>query len=224
MIYLPNQPGAVGTIGGTGNTLKKFQSNLLYAAGPNLGTVYPYPGTSVTDYILPVAGGVSSPNGRVGGHRLGVKISGSVYVHGTSPTLNFQLIGNLGNTPATDVDMLTLASAQALTTATSYDWSLSVDLYGSAAPASSGAVGGSGSLQVAAASLLLASTIVPVTSMTAAALANVNFQGQYGTSYPAVSDNAINYPAFFLKFGLTFGVSDSANLASLYEFYMYDDQ
>jgi len=223
MIFAPaGGMGAVSTIGGTGTSLKKFQSNVLYTTGPNLGLVFPFYGTA-TDYLIPVAGGGQNSNGRVGGVRFGVKASGNVYVHGTSPTLNFQLLGDLGNTPTTDVDMLTLTSAQALTTATSYDWTLSVELYGSAAPASAGKVGGSGSLQVANASLLLGSTITPVTSMTAAALTSVNFAGTYNTDYPTGSHDGIVYPAFFLKFGLTFGVSDAANLASITEFYAYTD-
>jgi len=224
MIYLPNQPGAVATIGNTGTTIKKFQTSVVYASGPLIGTAYPYPGTSVTDYLIPVAGGVGKPQGKVGGRHIRCYASGNVYVHGTSPTLNFQLIGNLGNTPATDVVLATLTSAQSLTTATSYDWTVDIDLYGCQAPLTAGAIGGSGSLQVCSGTSFIGSTISIQTAMTLTALTSVNFQGAYATSYPAISYNAVQYPAFFLKFGLIFGVSDAANLAQMTEFYATDDQ
>ena len=223
MIFNALTPGAVSTIGGSGTAIKKFQSNIEYATGPNIGSVVPFYGT-VTDLLLPVAGGSQSSNGRVGGVHINVVASGSVYIHGTSPTLNFGLGGELGNTPQTDVVMATLASPQSLTTATSYDWTFTAGLYGSAAPASAGKVGGSGSLQVVTANFFLGSTIAPVTSMTLLPLTGVNFQGDYGTDYPSGSHTGVTSPAFFLKFAFTFGVSDAANLASLTEFYVYSNQ
>lgn len=223
-------PGSTTTIGGTGTTIKKFQSYITNAQGTLISN--PYPGqTAVTDLVIPVNSDVSPgqnvANGKIGGRRFKVYVSGSVYVAGTSPTLNFELIANLGNTIGTDVDMATLASASSLTTSTSYDFSFSAELYGNAAPTSSGLIGGSGNLGIANCTFFLsgaATPVIPATSITQTALTGVKFNGQYGTNYPTSAYNAQTYPAFFFKFGLIFGVSNSANLASLTEFYVTDDQ
>jgi hypothetical protein len=219
-------PGAVSTIGGTGTSNKKFQSNVLQGSGPNIGKVYSFYGT-VTDLLLPIPPSNPTPPGNgINGARFGLVASGSVYVHGTSPTLNFSLIGNLGNTPQTDVVMATATSAISLTTATSYDWTCVFDLIGSQAPGTAGQAGGSGALTIAGATFFISSPSQTVySSMTLAQLTGVNFLGNYGGATGGGYQGSNNlYPTSFFKFGLTFGVSDAANLASLYEFYAYNLQ
>lgn len=214
-------PGAVSTIGGTGTSLKKFQSNTLYGSGPNIGKVLPFYST-VTDLLMPLTpSNVNPPGTGFNGCRFTVIASGSVYVHGTSPTLNFSLIGNLGNTPGTDVVMATATSAVSLTTATSYDFTFLADLIGSQAPGTAGQAGGSGSLTIAGATFFVNSpSQTAYSAMTLLPLTSVNFLGNYGgQTGGGYQGSDYLYPISFFKFGLTFGVSDAANLASLGEFY-----
>lgn len=209
MLYSPLGPGAVSTIGGAGTTLQKFQSSIKTAAG----AIIPFVST-VTDYLLPLPG-----QNKTNGIHFGIVASGNVFVHGTSPTLNFSLIGALPSTPTTDVVLATLTTPQGLTTNASYDWTVSLELCGSTAPAVVGGVGGSGQLKVLNGYFSIGGTTSLLAGMTLLTLNTVNFNGAYAAANPTTGQAAA-----FLKCGLTFGVSDALNLAALTEFYAYTEQ
>lgn len=210
-------PGAVSTIGGTGSTLKKFQSNVTYPTGSKAGQVVPFFGT-VTDLTMPLPG-----NGKLSQIRWGVIASGTLFIHGTTPTINFSLIGSLGNTPSTDVVLATLTAAQSLTTNASYEFSLEAKFIGAQAAPTVGAAGGDGKVQLINADWFAGSTDTLNSGMTLLPLTGVDFFGRYNPDYPVGANNGVLFPPFLLKLGLTFAVSDSANLATLNEFYAYQE-
>lgn len=199
----PLTPGAVSTIGGAGTTQKIFQSNILYATGPNVGKVIPFVG-SVTDFLLPIPG-----QNKFNGVRIKVLMSGNVYVHGTTPTFQLQLLGSVLGTSNT---ILCQTSAVTLTTASNYDWSLFAELICSNAPSASTIPGGAGAV-TGQFSSLINGTVGAAATLTNN-LASVSMAGPTGGSPAAPTGGA----AYYLKAAALFGVTDAANLASLTEF------
>lgn len=171
------------TIGGLGTTQKIFGATL---AGVTAN--------------LPLSAGMPGGN-RLNGHRFNVRMSGSVYVHGTSPTFQLQLLGFV---PGGGNVILCQTAAQALTTNASYDWSLTASFIGSNAPTVVGAIGGAGSLTGSFTSLING-TVGALATLTNN-LGSVNF--------------ALEPPFTFLAAGL-FGVTDALNLSSLNEFFAF---
>jgi hypothetical protein len=198
-------PGAVQTIGGTGTTQKIFQSSIKNAAG-----VVQSPFVSgVTDFLLAIPG-----QNKLNGTRFNVLMSGNVYLHGTSPTWQLQLLGSVLGTSNT---ILAQTSAVSLTTANNYDWSLLASFIVSSTPSVSTLPGGSGILTGQFSSLI--NGTVGASATLTNNLTGVVMSGPTGGSPAAPTGGA----AFYLKAAALFGVSDAANLASLTEFYAWID-
>lgn len=131
-------------------------------------------------------------NGALEGKAFTVRASGNLFVHGAYPTVNFTLQSGTSLTASSNVTVATLASAQSLTTAATYPFSFKADLQGDSA---------SGIVQVVSA--VISCNGVSGT-VTATDLTGVSFLGP---------NAALN-----LVFGVTFGVSDGLNAASLMQF------
>jgi hypothetical protein len=198
-------PGSVSTVGGPGTTQKIFQSNITNAAG-----VVQSPFVSgVTAYLLPIPG-----LNKLNGHRLNVILSGNAYVHGSSPTLQLQLLGSI---LASSWTVLAQTSAVSLTTANNYDWSLNATLICSNTPSVSTVPGGAGIVTGSFGSLINGTVGAGATLTNN--LTGVNMNPTTGS--PATASGAA---AYYLAAALLFGVSDAANLASVTEFYAFTDQ
>jgi len=175
------------TVGGTGTSTKIFPNLLANATGlPASFTGSPVP-------TLPPAGAqiVIPGTGQYEQQQIVVTAGGYVYVHGTSPTLNFLLQSGTSLTSGSNTTIATLASAQSLTTASYYPWSLSVKLQGDAK---------SGVVQVFSGTF--------VCNGVSGSLTLTNLTGQNLTT------TNIN-----LVIGVTFGVSDALNFGALSQFW-----
>jgi hypothetical protein len=168
-------------VGGTGTGLKIFPSLL----------------SSTAAAVVPIPTNLA-------GTRLEVRASGNLYVHGTSPTVGFAL--QLGNS-LTSTNNVSIASAvntaQSLSTANYYPYSMSVVLSGDA---------NSNALQVISGAFCVGGNVVSVV---------LNSEPAAGSpaSYPYswTSSGA----AFELVFGIQYGVSDALNAAQLQQFEIY---
>lgn len=202
-ISTPLTPGAVQTIGGTGTTQKIFQSSIKNQAGVVQSPFV----SSVTDYLLPIPSG-----GKLNGKRIKIMISGNVYVHGTSPTWQLQLLGSVAGSSNT---ILCQTAAVSLTTANNYDWSMEVNLICSNLPAGGVTTlpGGAG-LVTGQFSSLINGTVGASATLTNN-LASVDMFNN------TITNASYGLPAYYLKAAALFGVTDAANLASLTEFYAF---
>lgn len=129
-----------------------------------------------------------SANGQI----ITVRASGNLFVHGTSPTVNLVLQNGSSLTAASNTTVSTGTSAQALTTGATYPFAAVIDLQGDQT---------SGIVQVVNAKFVVDGISVALTNTS---LTGVSFNG---------SSAALN-----LVVGITFGVSDALNTASLQEF------
>jgi hypothetical protein len=161
---------APSTVGGLLTTVKYF----------------PALGNNAVPATLPI------PSSALGQQML-IRASGNIFVHGTSPTLNFILASTA--TPLSfsgNTTLATIASPVALTTATYYPFALEIKAQGDTT---------SGIIQLYGATFVcngVSSTVTLTQALT-------------GESFG--SGNAAN-----LVFGVTFGVSDALNAANLMEF------
>lgn len=156
-------------VGGTGTTEKVFPS-LLSALVP-------------ASLAIP-----QSANGQI----LTVKAAGTLFVHGTTPTVNVVLQSGSSLTGASNTTVSTGTSAQALATGANYPWAFEADIQGDQA---------SGVVQVVNAKLVVNGTSVSLTN----------------TSLTGIAYNGTG-AAYNLVIGVTFGVSDALNTAALQQF------
>lgn len=128
-------PGVNGynpsVVGGSGTTCKIFPNLLANSTGLPAGFGVGSPAPALP---LPVAAVTIPGTGQFEQQQISVAASGYLYVHGTSPTINFlfQQGQSLTYNASGQNTMATLASNQALTTADYYPWSFSMKMQGDA--------------------------------------------------------------------------------------------
>ena len=124
-------PYTPSLVGGTGTTAKIFPSLL----GPGFGNGgNPLSGPPTSTALVPPTAAVGTPpalvtlrgTGEYEQQAMAFAASGYVFMHGTSPTINFVMQQGTSLTAASNTTVATLASAQTLTTAAYYPWSFSV--------------------------------------------------------------------------------------------------
>ena len=125
------RPNGVSLVGGLGTTSKIFSSLL----GPGFGNGGGNFGYQTAPVTVPApatgtpAGSVIIPgNGVYEQQQIDLRASGFVFIHGTSPTINFLLQKGTSLTYSSNTTVATLASAQSLTTANYYPWYLTVKM------------------------------------------------------------------------------------------------
>lgn len=124
-------PYTPSLVGGTGTTAKIFPSllgpgfgnggNALGAAPSSTALVPPTAATGTPPALVTIPG-----TGQYEQQALAFVASGYVFMHGTSPTINFVLQNGTSLTAASNTTVATLASAQSLTTGAYYPWSFSM--------------------------------------------------------------------------------------------------
>jgi len=165
-------------VGGTGSGVKIFPS-LLTATLP-AGLQVP-----------------STAQGQI----MTIKAAGTMFLHGTSPTIIPTLQFGNSLTSGSNTTVSALTSAQLFSsTAANYPWMVKFDLQGD---------NGSGIVQVV--STTWVANGVSSTSFTNTSITGINWLGVFsdGNNFPPV------LPQFV--FGLNFGVSDALNTAAMYE-------
>ena len=188
---------APALVGGTLTTTKIFPSIL----GPGFGNggglnppgfalnpvTVPAPATGTPPAIVTIPG-----TGQFEQHNIEVQAGGFVFMHGTSPTLNFlfQQGKSLNSGASGQTTMATLASAQSLTTGAYYPWQFKATLFADAL---------SGVMQIGNATFVCNGVSG---SLTLTDLTSINLTT---TNYPFV-------------IGVTFGVSDALNVGGLGQF------
>jgi hypothetical protein len=165
-------------IGGTGSGIKIFPSLLNSAAPAVLQILEQQQGQTVV-----------------------LNASGSIFVHGTSPTIIPTLQSGTSLTSGSNTTISVLTSAQSLATNATYPWSLTVKLQGDAT---------SGVVQVVSTSF--SCNGVNSTSFTNTSLTGVTFSGLVA-SPPVFAEVGVS-----LVLGINFTVSDSLNSASLFQY------
>ena len=179
---------APSLVGGTGTTSKTFPSIL----GPGFGNgggllppafalnpiTVPSPATGTPAALIEIPG-----TGQYEQHDIVVQAGGFVFVHGTSPTLNFLFQNGKSLTYSSNTTMATLASAQSLTTAAYYPWQFKCSLFADAL---------SGVMQIANATFVCngVSGGLTLTDLTGVNLTTTNYTFVIGVSF-AVTD-AVN--------------------------------
>jgi hypothetical protein len=137
-------------------------------------------------------------SGRLEGQQFIVRAGGRLFVHGTSPTVNFAIYNGSSLTPGSDTAITTLASAQSLTTNATYPWAIELEMQGDST---------SGILQVMSSEIVCNGVSGTPTNTDQT---SVNFQAgaTSGTTEPALS----------LVVGVDFTVADSTDYAVLDQF------
>lgn len=192
---------APSKVGGTGTNPMIFPG--LMGAGFQVASIAP------AAIIVP-------NNGVFEGQLINIVAAGKVFVHGTSPTLNFVLQNGTSLTAASNTTMATLSAAQALVTAATYPFCVEVGIQGDST---------SGIVQVVYASAtingvayeLSANGRVDSPKITQTSLTGISFLPTQPTA--TQPDPIQPNQALSLVFGLTFGVSDALNAASLDSMY-----
>jgi len=188
-------PYTPSIVGGTGTTAKVFPSLL----GPGFGNggnplssapSSTKPSVPTVASLTPAALVTIPGTGQYEQQRINVNASGFVFVHGTSPTLNFVFQQGSSLTASSNTTMATLASAQSLTTNASYPFSFMASLQADSV---------SGVMQIFNAVFACngVSGTITLTDLTGVNLTTTNYT---------------------FVFGVTFGVSDSANVGVLSQF------
>jgi hypothetical protein len=182
----PAQPSVVGPINST--TMQIFP-----AVGLGLG--FQVAPTAPAQLFVPA-------NGAMNGVPFSVHASGNVFVHGSSPTINFALYNGTSLTAASNGTAIsTLTSAQSLTTAATYPFSYQATLQGDST---------SGVVQVIGATFYCNGVSGTLTNTD---LTGITFGG------PAFPAPAGGGAALSLCLGIKFGVGDALDTASLMSFY-----
>jgi len=178
------------TVGGTGTTAKIFPSLLSSTAAASL--------------VIPASGEYE-------GREIVIRAAGKLYVHGTTPTINFVLQSGTSLTAASNTTVATLAAAASLTTAHTYPFAFQAVLQGDST---------SGIVQVVEADFACNGAVQTVegTGITATSLTGINFLAG-GPTGIVLAGNGNGGAAINLVFGLTWAVSDAANTASLDQFF-----
>lgn len=129
---------------------------------------------------------------RLEGQQFAIRAGGRLYVHGTSPTVNIVLQSGTSLTSTSNTTIATLGSAQSLTTATNYPWFVEAILQGDS---TSGDVQGAFRIGI-----------------------NNTISAWAALSNALTSTNFATEPPLQFVVGITFSVSDSANLGVLDQF------
>ena len=186
---------APSIVGGTLTTTKIFPSILGPGFG-NGGGLNP-PGFALNPVSVP-APATGTPaelvqlrgTGEYEQVNVEVRAGGFVFVHGTSPTLNFLFQKGTSFTSGSNTTMATLASAQSLTTGAYYPWQFKASLFADAL---------SGVMQIGNATFVCngVSGSLTLTDLTSVNLTTTNHS---------------------FVIGVTFGVSDALNVGGLGQF------
>lgn len=185
-------------VGGTGTAGKIFTAlpaavNWNYASYSTSQTT-----TSAAPATINIPG-----NGEWEGQPFTVHAAGNLYIHGTSPTINFVLQNGTSLTATSNTTFAT-ATATSLTTAATYPFTVSASLQGDST---------SGIVQIS--NITMYCDGATLTSPVGTSLTGIKFATTSGTDgYPQG-----NSPAISIVFGVTFAVSDALNKASLMSFY-----
>jgi hypothetical protein len=175
------------SVGGTGTTAKIFPNLLANTSGiPSaFGSGSPAPTLPGACAAVQIRG-----TGEYEQQAISVSASGYVFVHGTSPTLNFLFQQGTSLTSGSNTTMATLTSVQSLTTNANYPWAFSCRLQADAV---------SGVMQIYSAVFVCngVSGACTLTDLTGVNLTTTNYS---------------------FVMGVTFGVSDSTNKAFLSQF------
>ena len=186
---------APALVGGTLTTTKIFPSIL----GPGFGNGGGLnPPAFATNPITVPSAATGTPaalvfipgTGQYEQKNISIEAGGFVYVHGTSPTLNFLFQNGKSFTSGSNTTMATLASAQTLTTANYYPWQFKASIFADAL---------SGIMQIANATFVCngVSGSLTLTNLTGVNLTTTNYT---------------------FVIGVTFGVSDALNVGGLGQF------
>lgn len=186
---------APALVGGTLTTTKIFPSILGPGFGNGAGLLPPAfatnPVTVPTAATGTLAALVTIPGtGQYEQQQIDLRASGFVFIHGTSPTINFLLQKGTSLTSGSNTTVATLASAQSLTTAAYYPWYFALKMQADA-------LSGIMQFQNATFSCNGTSGTVTLTDLTGVNLTTTNL-------------------SFVL--GITFGVSDALNVGALAQF------
>jgi hypothetical protein len=168
-------------IGGTGTGVKIFPS-VLSSAAPA---------------ILQV---LEQQNGQV----VTLTASGTLFVHGASPTIIPTLQSGTSLTSGSNTTVSVLTAAQSLTTNAQYPFALVLGLQGDSV---------SGIVQVVSAQFVCNGVVSLMAAFTNTSLTGVTFGNVVSTDGFYKPENPLN-----LVFGINFTVSDALNAASLYEY------
>jgi hypothetical protein len=178
-------------IGGTGTTTKIFPSLLGSGFGTGANALTSQASKTLPTVPTPVGAAAASVlirgTGEYEQQVISITAGGFVFVHGTTPTVNFVLQQGTSLTAASNTTVATLASVQTLTTNATYPWALKLSAQADAI---------SGIMQFFA--------------------ATISCNGVSGTV--TLTDlTGVNLTTTGLSFvlGVTFGVSDGANVAGL---------
>jgi len=175
------------SVGGTGTLAKIFPNALANLSG--IPTIF---GTGSPAAAAPIApSAVMIPGtGQYEQQAIAVVAGGYLFVHGTSPTINFVLQQGTSLTAASNTTIATLASAQSLTTGANYPWSFNARIQSDAV---------SGVLQIFSGVFVCngVSGTMTLTDLTGVNLTTTNY----------------NFVC-----GITFTVSDALNVAKLSQF------
>lgn len=175
-------------------------------------------GLGTTSKIFPSAASASvasllqlPANGQYEGQPFGITIAGTVVTGTTaSPTLNFVLQSGTSLTAASNTTFATLSAAFTAAISTKYNFCFSVYLVADSA---------SGKLQgvpnFSACSINGANQAITITALT-----GLNFLAGAATGPNPIFNRNAGNAALNVVAGVTFGVSDSANSASLMAFYI----
>ena len=175
------------SVGGTGTTAKIFPNLLANITGlpSGFGLGSPAPTLPFAAAVCTIPG-----TGQYEQQQIQIAAAGYVFVHGTTPTVNFVIQNGTSLTPGSNTTVATLASVQTLTTGATYPFSLSLKMQGDAV---------SGIMQMFSATFVCngVSGTVTLTDLT-----GVN-----------LTTTALNFVV-----GVTFGVSDALNVGKLSQF------
>lgn len=203
MSFIVNALASVNpqTVGGLGTTAKIFQIAPQAFSPSGVG-----PSGAVT---------LGAPgDGRLNGRKFTVRASGDAFVHGTTPTLQIQLLAAI---PGGANVVLAQSTAQTLTTNATYPWYLECDLQGTTA---------SGILQgmfddeidnIVDRRVALTNTLTSVNFGTSAVVYSNT------TGVASIAGNPGVEPCINFQVALLWSVTDALNLGTLYEFALIRD-
>src|SRR5712672_3476213 len=182
-------------------------SHIIASAGVNYAVASKVGGTGTLTKIFPgllSGAALLQMLEQTQGQIVTFSASGSLFVNGTSPTINAVLQSGTSLTAASNTTVSTLTAVQSLTTANAYPFTFIADLQGDAA---------SGKVQVVFSQFTCNNVTALQSAMTNTQLTGVKFGNVPDTDGFFKPEVGVN-----LVFGITFGVSDALNAASLFQY------